>query len=500
VPSPGFARSGLLLAAALTIVAMGAPRCGSPNATAAAPTSSPAAPRQVAAAGAEHFASPQGTPQGDGSKDHPWDLASALTTDAVFPGDTIWLRGGTYRGTFHSYLTGTPQRRILVRQYPGERAIIDGGDSGGQGILTIGGGHTTYWGFEITSSDPDRVSSTAEDFPSDLGRGEGVVSDTAVGIQLVNLVIHDTRQGVGAFRAWRDAEIRGCILYYNGWQSSAGGYGHGIYAQNEEGIRRIADNILFHQFSHGIHAYSESGPLDNIVLEGNVLFENGLLATLGTGRNLLLGGLQVARNPAVRDNMLYFPPGGPVSSFDLGYSAGCENPTITGNYVADNTYLIQCANGAFSSNTFYGRLFGFSPSSHPGNLYLSERPTQNRVFVRRNADEPGRGTVVVYNWEGAASVAVDLRSVLSPGDGFLVRNVQDYFGAPVLQGRYEGAPVSLPLTNLAVAPPVGWPPPPSTGPGFAVFVVETTSVARPAPAVAPASPRAVGPKTPRAGP
>jgi hypothetical protein len=496
VPGPG-ARPWFLAVFGAVCAAIAAVRCGLPPASATASTSRPAA-TQSQPPGADRFVSPQGTSAGDGSKEHPWDLQTALDhPQAVAAGDTIWLRGGTYRGTFRSRLTGTPERRIVVRQYPGERATLDGGDSGGQGILTIGGGHTTYREFEITSSDPDRVSDTAVDFPTDLARGEGIVSDTAEGIALVNLVVHDTRQGIGAFRAWKDAEIRGCLVYYNGWQTPAGGFGHGIYTQNEEGVRRISGNILFHQFSHGVHAYSESGPLDDIALEGNIVFENGRIANVGTGRNLLLGGLRVARNPVIRDNLLYYPPGGPVSSFDLGYSAGCENPTITGNYVADNTYLIQCSDGSFSENVFYGRLFGFSPAAHPTNQYLSERPSQNRVFIRPNEDEAGRATVVVYNWEGSAAVAVDLREILSVGDGYAVRHVQDYFGAPVRQGRYDGTPVDLPLTGLSVAPPVGWPAPAPTAPTFAVFVVETTSVARPAPTPARTPARGIAPRTPR---
>src|SRR5258708_4043629 len=46
------------------------------------------------------FASPTGTSGGDGSR-QPWDLQTALNgaSGAVHPGDTIWLRGGTYAGT-----------------------------------------------------------------------------------------------------------------------------------------------------------------------------------------------------------------------------------------------------------------------------------------------------------------------------------------------------------------------------------------------------------------
>ena len=80
-------------------------------------------PRPTGAA--EFFAAPNGSPEADGTRERPWDLASALQQNAIRPGDTLWLRGGTYRGDFTSRLKGAEGAPITVRQYPGERAIID---------------------------------------------------------------------------------------------------------------------------------------------------------------------------------------------------------------------------------------------------------------------------------------------------------------------------------------------------------------------------------------
>ena len=56
-----------------------------------------------------YYAAPGGSGAGDGSTSRPWDLATALAggKGMVQPGDTIWVRGGTYPGTFTSALTGT---------------------------------------------------------------------------------------------------------------------------------------------------------------------------------------------------------------------------------------------------------------------------------------------------------------------------------------------------------------------------------------------------------
>ena len=79
---------------------------------------------------ADFYASPTGTTStapGTGSITNPWSLQTALSQPAaVHPGDTIWLRGGTYTGTFTSYLTGTASLPIVVRQYTGERPTLAG--------------------------------------------------------------------------------------------------------------------------------------------------------------------------------------------------------------------------------------------------------------------------------------------------------------------------------------------------------------------------------------
>src|SRR2546421_3291182 len=77
--------------------------------------------------GRPHYVAPSGSSAGDGTMGRPWDLATALAGGGgrVAPGDTIWLRGGTYRGALVSSVHGAPGAPVVVRQYRGERAVID---------------------------------------------------------------------------------------------------------------------------------------------------------------------------------------------------------------------------------------------------------------------------------------------------------------------------------------------------------------------------------------
>jgi hypothetical protein len=98
------------------------------------------------------FVAMDGKAEGDGTKAKPLDLVTALSDKApAQPGDTLWLRGGTYRGEFTSTLTGKEDHPITVRQMPGGRATLDGS-------LTIKGEWGVYWGFEVMNSNPDRTT------------------------------------------------------------------------------------------------------------------------------------------------------------------------------------------------------------------------------------------------------------------------------------------------------------------------------------------------------
>ncbi len=103
-----------------------------------------------------------------------------------------------------------------------------------------------------------------------------------------------------------------------------------------------------------------------------------------------------------------------------------------------NNMMVNCTSMSIDGNTFYGSIPGFSSSQFPANTYLTSRPTGQRIFLRPNQYEPGRANITIYNWDLKPAVEVDLSAILAPGDRFEIRNVQDFFGEPVVSGTYEG--------------------------------------------------------------
>src|SRR5437588_7738107 len=116
--------------------------------------------------GRSHYVSPSGASAGDGTMTRPWDLATALAGGGgrVAPRDTIWLRGGTYRGAVVSSVRGAPGAPVVVRQYRRERAVIDGAGATSRtsrgDLFAVTGDYVVLWGFEVCDCEPDRTQDT----------------------------------------------------------------------------------------------------------------------------------------------------------------------------------------------------------------------------------------------------------------------------------------------------------------------------------------------------
>ncbi len=419
--------------------------------------------------GSAYYVAPSGSSSGDGSLANPWDLQTALSHPAVVqPGDTIWLRGGTYTGLYNSTLTGTASTPIILRSYPGEWAVIDTQATATDSNAVVIRSHWTYyWDFELMNS-------------RTTDRGGGIVFAGSRNNKFINLIIHD----MGGSSFGEPNEIYGSILYNNGADGST--LEHQLYIQNADASQpsRIVDSIIFNGFAFGLHAYSGGvGQLNGIHMIGNVWFNSGAAQTVGDRKdNVLVGGVNGSSNILLQENMGWaFSPS--ERSVALGrYSDLNQDITLIDNYLAGDTKFYNTWQSVkMTGNTFYsmspGNGTNFDPTQFPNNLYLTTRPTGTQVFIRPNQYEQGRAHIVVYNWGLANMVNVDLSGLLNPGDAYEVRNGQNYFAPPVVSGTYNGGQVTLPMTGLEAAQPIGSgriEPSEQTGPEFNVFVLVVT--------------------------
>jgi hypothetical protein len=434
------------------------------------------------AAGAEWHVTPTGTAEGKGSANSPWDIKTAFAHPAaVQPGDTIWLHGGTYKigGTLATKLNGTAEKPIIVRQFAGERATLDTGDSNAN-RLQFGGSYAWYWGFEVMSSAEDRETPR---FEAKRGGGLNVSSSEqgvpdSPGLKFINLIVHDTQGGYGFWAHAVDGEIYGNLIYYNGCNA----FQHGVYTQNREGVKRLVDNIMLAQSGWGIHAYgSEKAYVDNFHIEGNMCAENGTIFK-GHTRNIQVGGGRLANKPIVANNYCYYAPNVPGGiSCDVGYTSwggGSKDALVKDNYFAAEAgaafTLFKAVDAKVTGNTFVGKVEGCSKQDFPENEFLTARPAGVKVFVRSNKYEPGRAHVCIFNWDRKDQVEVDIAAAgLKPGDKFEIRDAWNYYGAPVVTSVFDGKPAAIPMKDLKIATPIGKVPeaPKHTAPEFGAFVI-----------------------------
>jgi hypothetical protein len=470
------------------------------------------------AVAAEFHVTPEGTPQGSGSLESPWDLATALAgPEQVKPGDTVWLHGGTYRGGFHSRLTGETERPIVVRGAPHERVTIDTQprDDRDNGLLLLGGADAIYRDFEVTCSHPQRITKIAGSWPADIRRGS--VDIRGDRIKVVNLVVHDQAGGFGFWSEGEGGEISGCLIYNNGWTGPDRNHGHGIYVQNARGVKRMADNLVFHQFAYGIHAYgSDKASLRGLEIEGNICFHNGIFGN-GSAPGIMVGGGTPAGGLAVRENVVV------AGNIRLGYPWGVANDDaivadnyidgslvlrdfrrglVRGNTIAagsnvaqlegeeklltagldwdENNYFLldgrwgECAvveHGKSRGLTFeqWKTLTGFDARS----TFTKGPPPDERVIIRPNAYDPGRANIAVLNPAGKEEVEIDLSEVLQAGKSFRIVSAKDFYGKSLVEGTFSGKPVRIPMKPIAAPLPIGIEEAdlPQTEPHFAAFVV-----------------------------
>jgi hypothetical protein len=395
----------------------------------------PIAVANSAESGTRFYVSVEGRSDNLGTVDSPWDIESALGGRHPIPaGSTLYLRGGTYRHPdrrwespgFSIALAGAPDRPIHIRPMPGHRVTLDG-----KVEVKPSARYFWVWELEITVSETAawnrRVTAGGMKVngPADLPQG-GLNILGGAGSKFIHLVIHGMNSGVGFWKPAVDAEMHGCLIYDIGAIGPDRYHGPGIYTQNETGTKRLTNNILFGIYSTTIQAYGSSrAPVSGMTLEGNIAFAP---IKEGQRQRLLIGGGQPSRRINVSNNILYEVP------LQLGYNAPYnEDAVVTGNWVVGAGLAIN----------------GFKQVVESGNRVIppgSQRPERpNDVILRPSPYVPGRANLAIFNWAKKPEVEVNLKGLLTPGQPFSIVNALDYYGEPLVAGRFDGDPVAVPM-------------------------------------------------------
>lgn len=436
---------------------------------------------------AEYWISPNGNPHAAGSRQDPWDLATALAQPLpIAPGDVLLLQAGLYQlqQPLVSRLTGLADRPIHLRAQG--RVSLDCAAAAQMAsnvsCLLIQGAHAWYEGFEIFNS--SRVRRTSASGSAVNPRGTGLESRSGPGVKLINLVIHDV--GLALFESQPSGiEIYGLIAYNNGWDAPDRSHGPGIYIRNRTAWPRkfIQDSIVFQNYRQGLQGYG-TGPnvFSRMQLSGNVFFNNGI-GRDGFHRNFMFGNENSDHVDNVFwENFTYFAGSGQGGNL-FGGVGGCRGLRLIGNVFAHgpngSAAQLACLSGVEASeNVFYGKTVWEGAAqtfqaAFPDNRY-PQSPSGVDVRLRRNRYDSQRLHAVVYNWDRADAVPLDLAAAHVPlGAHIEIRSAQDPFGEP-LRFIYEGEPLAVPMHGWTPALPIGWTadrPLPPTFPEFGALIV-----------------------------
>jgi hypothetical protein len=292
------------------------------------------------------YLSPTGSDDGDGSLERPFaTLGQAVSV--VEPGQTIYMRGGTYRPTKPVDITisGTADRRITLTAYAGEHPILDVREApSGRTFIIQQADYWTVRGLEI------------------VGAGHEAYRCESCQYNIFQeLSIHDSRSTAFILRG--EGTVGNQILdsdFFNNHDSGGRG-ADGLAIKFGSGTGKVVRGCrTFNNVDDGVEL---SGFTDPVTIDATWSYGNGInrwnLADFtGSGNGFRLGG--AAEAPAV--------------AHVVTRSAAWSN-TGYGFTESGNTGALRVTNNTAFRNGKDGFAFFYSPSLFRGNLALgNSRP------------------------------------------------------------------------------------------------------------------------------
>ncbi|MBP1656102.1 MAG: hypothetical protein H6Q31_703 [Bacteroidetes bacterium] len=393
--------------------------------------------------GGTYFVARNGDDLGPGTLMTPWRTLSRAGA-GLQPGDTVYVRAGTYSERFIPSNSGAPGNPIVYRAYPGEQVIVDGPPDDDLTVMAIYVSNIVIEGFTIKNQNYFRAPEKRTYWVALEGnaitfRKNRVFAD---GDPFYNIyTLNATSRGIVV--AGRDITVEDCYVRGQAFGIVlAGSAPRYAIIRNDTVHATGQNNIDVGATDDGSAAYHatliEHCVLDTSFIEDNIQFEPDYGSPVSTLhnrgtiiRNCVMGNaaenaidLKGAGHTIIENNLIYGSSGdddGPIGGNDAGSGAGIETspvvPTrftiVRGNVIWDHCSGMTMAEGDhYFNNTILNnrRTWQGSNQTDPNHTCFRawNYPASKRAFV--NNIVGGMPTGSVLEW------------MMDWGDKFLLDN------------------------------------------------------------------------------
>jgi pectate disaccharide-lyase len=322
------------------------------------------------------------------------------------PGDTLFLRGGTYNMRGPNLPSGNSTNRVTLASAPNEMAIFRPSfDGSGQGAL-----------FDVNASFVvfDRITVDGEIYCKDGANNAFKLQTSSHHVRISNSILKNC-QALDTGGSPRSA-TKGILTTITSTNNEilnteiTNNLGYGIYMNS---ANNIVDGCNIHgNFRFGIHMYDDdsSNVHDNIV-RNNKIWENGN-NTNCEGGCIQSGMVMVGTNHLVYNNLIYRNKGGGIQ-LDAS-SARIFNNTFTGNQ--SDGCIFGGGSAEIRNNICYNNPGGGISGGTSNNLttdpHFVSIGTDDFHLTAASADAIDKGSSVVSSF-----VPVDADGIARPVDG-----------------------------------------------------------------------------------
>ncbi len=252
-----------------------------------------------------------------GTITNPIKFASVITHAGVLPGDSIYLRGGTYTGDWITSINGTSEAPITIQPYNNEPVTINGS-------LQIGGIHTHWRDITIINSADNVVNSAL------------YLTQPGTWIDGFDISCSGAMQGISWFGSGVGKLINSTI--HNTLD-------YGIYAHNHLGGLREITNCTFSNIGgyYDIHLYSDGNKVRDYVISGctmnkpRVVHSGYEVSGIKFINNTFHNWLKIGNGRTVVDTRESIVTGNVFEGEGIGLSI--IDPSTT--QVLDNTFVVK---------------------------------------------------------------------------------------------------------------------------------------------------------------